>query len=228
MSMADHRKVLDVLWTVGESSRENPFSDAALHALRALVPCDVVTYHDHPTGSERRIAYVGEPLGPMTDELRMLHRRYDHQDPLRKVRGARTLTDYLSRRAYQRLELYQEVDRPIGIEFMMRVWLNADGARPPRLEFDRSDRDFSDRDRTVLDFLLPYLERQCARASTASILTFRQRQIVALVAEGLTNGEIATALVISPETVRKHLENTYARLGVHTRTAAVAALRGGP
>jgi len=45
------------------------------------------------------------------------------------------------------------------------------------------------------------------------------------VADGLTNGEIASRLDISPETVRTHLEDAYARLGVHMRTGAVAALR---
>ena len=45
-----------------------------------------------------------------------------------------------------------------------------------------------------------------------------------LVAAGKTNAEIARLLRISPGTVRKHLENTYGKLGVHTRTAAVAAL----
>jgi DNA-binding CsgD family transcriptional regulator len=44
------------------------------------------------------------------------------------------------------------------------------------------------------------------------------------VARGYTNDEVARALWISPGTVRKHLENAYAKLGVSTRTAAVAAL----
>ena len=57
-------------------------------------------------------------------------------------------------------------------------------------------------------------------------LTPREREILDLVAEGRTNAEIAERLWVSPLTVRKHLENVYAKLGVHTRTAA-AALVGG-
>ena len=56
-------------------------------------------------------------------------------------------------------------------------------------------------------------------------LTTREREILALVAEGRTNAETATALWISPATVRKHLENTFAKLGVTTRTAAVRSAR---
>ena len=57
------------------------------------------------------------------------------------------------------------------------------------------------------------------------MLTPREREVVALVAEGLTNAQIAFHLSISPGTVRRHLENVFAKLGVHTRTAAVARLR---
>jgi DNA-binding CsgD family transcriptional regulator len=56
-------------------------------------------------------------------------------------------------------------------------------------------------------------------------LTTREREILSLIAEGCTNAETATALWISPATVRKHLENAYAKLGVTTRTAAVRSAR---
>ena len=57
-------------------------------------------------------------------------------------------------------------------------------------------------------------------------LTPRETGILELVAEGRSNAEVAQILWISPDTVRKHLENAYDKLGVHTRTAAVAALFG--
>ena len=59
-------------------------------------------------------------------------------------------------------------------------------------------------------------------------LTQRELEILELVAEGMTNGEIAQRLWVSPLTVRRHLENVYAKLGVHTRTAAAAFVRGRP
>ncbi len=46
--------------------------------------------------------------------------------------------------------------------------------------------------------------------------------MLGLVARGKTNGEIAGALWLSPGTVRKHLENAFEKLDVHTRTAAAA------
>lgn len=53
-------------------------------------------------------------------------------------------------------------------------------------------------------------------------LTRRELEILELVADGRTNGEIAERLWVSPLTVRRHLENIYVKLGVHTRTAAAA------
>ncbi len=52
-------------------------------------------------------------------------------------------------------------------------------------------------------------------------LTPRESEILEWVALGKTNPEIAEILLIAPTTVRRHLENVYAKLGVHTRTAAV-------
>jgi DNA-binding CsgD family transcriptional regulator len=57
-------------------------------------------------------------------------------------------------------------------------------------------------------------------------LTPRERQVLAWVARGKTNPEIAQTLWIAPTTVRRHLENIYAKLGVHTRTAAATRLLG--
>jgi predicted ATPase/DNA-binding CsgD family transcriptional regulator/transcriptional regulator with XRE-family HTH domain len=54
-------------------------------------------------------------------------------------------------------------------------------------------------------------------------LTEREAQVLRLVATGLTDRRIAAALVISEETVGRHLANLYPKLGVSTRAAATAA-----
>jgi DNA-binding CsgD family transcriptional regulator len=57
-------------------------------------------------------------------------------------------------------------------------------------------------------------------------LTAREREVLAWVARGKTNAEIAQQLWLAPKTVGKHLENVYPKLGVSTRTAAAARFFG--
>lgn len=53
-------------------------------------------------------------------------------------------------------------------------------------------------------------------------LSPREREILALLAEGRTQGQIATSLFISSKTVATHIQRILSKLGVHTRAQAVA------
>src|SRR5919198_1868833 len=64
--------------------------------------------------------------------------------------------------------------------------------------------------------------------SAARNLTKREREILALVAEGMSNREIADRLVLSPETVKSHVAAILEKLNVSDRTqAAIYAVRNG-
>jgi ATP/maltotriose-dependent transcriptional regulator MalT len=55
-----------------------------------------------------------------------------------------------------------------------------------------------------------------------AILTRREVEVLRLVAEGLTDADIAARLVLSKHTVHRHLQNAYTKLGCSSRAAAVA------
>jgi ATP/maltotriose-dependent transcriptional regulator MalT len=57
--------------------------------------------------------------------------------------------------------------------------------------------------------------------SPFDLLTRREREVLALICEGLTNDEVASRLYLSPATVKLHLRHTFAKLRVRSRTEAV-------
>ena len=59
-------------------------------------------------------------------------------------------------------------------------------------------------------------------AAHAEPLTAREREVLHLIAEGLSDREIAGRLVISPHTVHRHVANVRTKLGQPSRAAAVA------
>ena len=61
-----------------------------------------------------------------------------------------------------------------------------------------------------------------SRATDASPLTRREREVLTLVARGLTNRETAEQLELGEESVKTYLERAYAKLGVSRRAEAVA------
>lgn len=65
-----------------------------------------------------------------------------------------------------------------------------------------------------------------ASMSKLSALTEREREVLDLLAQGLTNKEIAENLVITTNTVKRHLKSVFEKLDVHTRSAATALVTG--
>jgi DNA-binding NarL/FixJ family response regulator len=63
---------------------------------------------------------------------------------------------------------------------------------------------------------------------TLSKLTRRERQVLALLADGSDKDAIAVELAISPQTARTHVQNILAKLGLHSRLEAAAFARKHP
>lgn len=74
----------------------------------------------------------------------------------------------------------------------------------------------------------PEIQQTLDERARLPSLSLRERQVLELVAEGMRNKEIASALGISVDTTGMHVKNIYTKLDVHDRTAAVAkAIRRG-
>ena len=78
----------------------------------------------------------------------------------------------------------------------------------------------------MLARLLPRMQRGTSTSQTA--LTEREREVLALLADGLTNAAIAERLVVSVHTVRNHVSNLSAKLGARSKLEALSiAMRDG-
>ena len=58
-------------------------------------------------------------------------------------------------------------------------------------------------------------------------LSGREAEVMARIAQGQTNGEIAAALFLAEKTVKNHVRRIYAKMGVGARPAAIALWLGG-
>ena len=312
---------------------DEPFTPELLLELGRLIEADWVTYHEVDHVRRRPLMYVlregdddveEEEDDDGTDEdweLMQEHpvcRRWRESGTLEALR----LSDVITRREFRRTRHYTEYFVPWGMEFELKTRLPSPPWHVQTFVLHRSGvRDFTPRDRLVLDVLTPHFSRlrEAARtrrrlaaalgelhrageeaprglillgpagefefmsppawrllrdffpiAPTGRLppalvnwleggdsqplvrrrgdrrlvvdrtadslileervaevpLTTREREVLAWVARGKTNAEIAELLWLAPSTVRKHLENVYAKLGVSTRTAAVARFLG--
>jgi len=237
-SRRDVRYALALVDDAHSSHGPEPFADAVYEGLSRLVPGEIVGYHERELSSHRLLtaretpsaAYAGVAAAVSTFcaeyPLSMMRRSSETR--------ALKISDFMSSRELHQLDYYNHGMRPLGIEHQMRLWLSAPPgvARYLYVSRRRTDADFSERDRDLLELVRPSLvalrerfDAPIGEHETDHDLTERETEILAWVARGKTNKEIAVLLVVSPHTVRKHLERTYEKLRVHTRTAAVERVR---
>jgi two-component system response regulator NreC len=75
--------------------------------------------------------------------------------------------------------------------------------------------------RALVNDYLDRPERSDAPGDAFDVLTDREREVLTLIAQGLSNTEIAEQLVISPKTVNRHRENIMMKLDLHNRVELV-------
>ncbi|MFC6287298.1 LuxR C-terminal-related transcriptional regulator [Nocardioides sp. GCM10027113] len=113
----------------------------------------------------------------------------------------------------------------------LHLAFRADDGHAVDVWLDRSHRRFQERDATLLRLVAPALHRlvrpRCAPGD-ADGLTEAEWRVLALVATGLSNADIAARLSVTTSTVRKHLEHCYRKLGVSNRMGAVTAIGARP
>jgi DNA-binding CsgD family transcriptional regulator len=212
------------------------FARPIVEALARLVPGEIVGYNERELASHRLLVAAETPDVAPSDDVVDAVTTFCGEYPLSMQRHrseirALKISDFASARELHRLDYYNHALKPLGIEHQLRLWLSAPPGIARYFYISRrvAEGDFVERDRDLLELVRPFLvalhqrfDVQIADETNADGLTSRETEILAWVARGKTNQEIAALLVVSPHTVRKHLEHTFQKLQVHTRTAAVA------
>ncbi len=239
ISEGDLRRLLDVvsLEAIRDDGPELP--EQVMRGLAELIPCAAVSFFVMDTRRAELLAHQELDLAGLpeeSDEAGALffesywdclaccypERHADHD-------RVTTWQDFYSEREFRKL-LMAEYFLGSGLWHELLVTLPPQGGFERRLMLTRpvGDVPFSERDRLLLTLLRPHLvklrDRIEAVRRTVPVLTPRQVELMRRVAQGQTNRQVAHDLGLSEGTVRKHLENIYARLGVNSRTEAVARM----
>lgn len=152
----------------------------------------------------------------------------------------RRMSDVISQRELRRTQTYNELLRPTGITHQVAIMTSIRGTRGTAWVVNRGGSDIAQRELDIATALQPSLAiLQCVfdrnndrvpvvrdrESENRYHLTKRELQVLGLTSDGLTALHVAHALNISLRTVRKHLENAYAKLDAHDRLLAVTRAR---
>jgi DNA-binding CsgD family transcriptional regulator len=236
----DTAAMLDIVHDGALDVGHDPFPPSVLLALARLIPSDAcVGYQEADVAGSFRVVELVEVIGtPPSPKTEGAFQTLGWQNPMHcglhaHEEGVIRLSDLVTRRRRTKLEYNELVWRPHGIDDALRIWLPAPSGRARSIYLERSGANYTERERMLFAVLRPHLARMRVNAESRRRmdgirgLTTREAEVVGWVARGKTNAEIAAALFISPQTVRKHLENVFMKLGVRTRTAAAAYARAG-
>jgi len=211
-----------------------------MHDLKQLVPCDMLEASGQDTPPWEFFAEQQLPLDDQfpadaADFAAMYREHYwtsacSYADRTGDITSVVRVSDLVSPLDQRNSALTADLGACSWVKHELMLVLDAGGPqRTLRLLFNRAgSHDFSARDVAVLTLLRPHLQAVFTAAERRRrgelLLTVRQQEILMLVAEGCTNRQVSRRLGLSEATVRTHLENIFARLGVNSRTAAVARL----
>ena len=203
-------------------------------ALLRVLPADAITFNDLDVHTHH--CALVKLLPPEAEEARSVSwQRFwnalscSHTERVGRLGGEVTATgDFHRARQWHSTGMYTGCMAPGGVDKELVMPLPAPPGIARRLVFFRAPGcPFGDAERDAAVLLQPHIAdalRVQGRRAAQQPLTGRQRELLALVASGCDNIAIACLLGLSPATVRKHLENAFARLEVSSRTAAVAKI----
>lgn len=242
LSHAAIESSLAALHAIGEGCvRSDDFARRGVECLPRLVASELTTLSVCNLDTGHRAVVSDQPGAIGAREIALFDRHF-HEHPLVREHGrnpravTKRVEDLMPQAQFRATALYNDYYRAIGIDHAMAVPIHVDRRLLVSFVFNRAGRGFADGERGALELIRPHLGnlyRLCAalgRAGWAPAqhwqLTPREQDVLRWLSAGKTDRDIGAILAISPRTVHKHLQRIYEKLGVETRTAAVARVLG--
>ena len=226
------RAALDLLGAMNESALDKRvFAQLGVEQLPQLVASEFTTLSICHLASGRREVF-GLPAGALSAQDRAAFDRHFHEHPLVRYhayqggRGTQRISDSLPIEQFRRSALYNDYYRRIRIDHAIALPIYVRDGVLVSFVLNRTRRNFTDRERALLDALRPHLARVYQRLNRLGGLTAREAEVLRWVAAGKSDAQIAAILRISARTVQKHLQHSYEKLGVESRTAAAMRANG--
>jgi DNA-binding CsgD family transcriptional regulator len=227
----DFRAGLDFLGAIGESARDSAsFAQLGVERLPGLVASEFTTLSVCNLVNGRRSVY-GLPSGALSAEDRAAFDRHFQEHPLVRYHGhqggtdAHRISDSIPFERFRRGALYNDYYRRVRIDHALALPIYVRDGLLVSFVLNRTRRDFTDREKLLLDLLRPQLARIYKRTMTLDRLTARESEVLRWVSCGKSDAQIGAILGISARTVQKHLQHLYEKLGVESRTAAALRVR---
>ena len=240
MTDTDIRALLAVFDRPEPAAADDIFYADVLTGLRELIPCDI-TFQLMDVSEQRfRVLCVTdegvrreESVGANDEHEQLFWQEFWEEDG---CAGPLATGDYStllhhaeewSPRAWANTPLGSAY-AVFGLKDEILVPMTPLGGTDRRLLLFRTEGspDFSERDKAMLALARPHIAELHTRRDRElrgePELTPRQWEVLRQVATGASNTQIARGLGLSVATVRKHLENVFLRLGVQSRTEALA------
>jgi DNA-binding CsgD family transcriptional regulator len=156
-------QVLEVVQAVGQAQTRDEFVSLTLGGVFQLVPCMIAAVNEvDPVAS--RFVYWYEPSSfPLPKDAARLLDELGGDNPLVRHTlatgdgSAWRISDLCSTEEFHATPLYRELYQPMGMEYQMSVTLPAPTPLLFALVLGNGERDFSDRDRLVMNALRPHL-----------------------------------------------------------------------
>ncbi|MBI4220821.1 MAG: HD domain-containing protein [Chloroflexi bacterium] len=181
----------------------------------ALTEADREQFRLHPYYTERILSRI-DRLGSLIPEAAAHHERIDGQGYHRRLSGDQIPLGGRILAVADTYELLSKAEAQDDPQATLRTMQPLAGSH-----LDRSCYE-------ALAASLVHGKLPARRPTPSHSLSDRELEVLQELAKGLTNRQIAKALVISENTVERHLDNIYGKLGVSCRTSAVVwAVQGG-